>query len=66
MGDWKLVIEDVDKPNDILLFDLSIDRKEQNNIASKNPDVVTNMMNLLRQQHVTSKEFLFNIEISKK
>ena len=60
------VIENVDKPEDVALFDLSTDIRETNNIATQHPDIVEKMKAIMKEQHSPSIEFPFKSEVVKK
>ena len=55
MGDWKLVA----KSGVPALYDLSKDPHEDNNVATQNPKVLRQMLEIIHQQHTTSS--LFNV-----
>jgi hypothetical protein len=61
MGKWKGIRLNVRKdPNSpIELYDLSKDIGEENNIASKNPQIVKKMESAMRESHVESMIFPF-------
>ena len=53
MGDWKMVSK-AGKPH---LYDLKVDVHEDNDIASEHPDIVKEMVEIARSQHVESPYF---------
>ena len=54
MGKWKSVILDFRKNGDtnLMLFDLEADPQEQNDIASRHPDIVQTMRKVMSEAHV--------------
>lgn len=61
MGKWKAIKENVKKnpSNLIVLYDLTIDPKELNDLANKYPEVVKKMEAILLKSHVEHKDFPF-------
>lgn len=53
MGNWKMVVN----RGNCLLFDLATDLHEDNNVAAKYPDVVKQMKDIIRREHVESALF---------
>ncbi len=53
MGNWKMVVN----RGNCLLFDLATDLHEDNNVAAKYPDVVKQMKDIIRREHVESSLF---------
>ena len=53
MGDWKLVV----KNGSTMLYDLSVDVHEDNDVAADNPDVVKQMIEIMNREHTTSDLF---------
>ncbi len=53
MGNWKMVVN----RGNCLLFDLATDLHEDNNVAAKYPDVVKQMKDIIRSEHVESALF---------
>ena len=52
MKQWKGIRKDIFKGNKrIELYDLQADPREQNNIASKNPDIVSKIEQIMDDQH---------------
>lgn len=63
MGDWKGVRHPLRpakdaKPNlEIELYDLATDPAEERNVAAEHPDIVRDIEQLMRDQHIPSAEF---------
>lgn len=53
MGNWKMVVN----RGNCFLFDLATDLHEDNNVAAKYPDVVKQMKDIIRREHVESALF---------
>lgn len=53
MGDWKMVVMS-GKPH---LYDLSSDLHEDNDVASLHPDIVEEMISVIRREHVENSMF---------
>ncbi|MCD6598201.1 MAG: arylsulfatase [Bacteroidales bacterium] len=68
MGKWKAIRQNIFKGNmDIELYDLEKDIKEENNVASENPEIVKQMEDIMIKEHVPSEMFpLFPAEREKK
>jgi arylsulfatase A len=66
-GKWKAIMLNVDKnaENSIELYDLSQDTGETRDIASSNPEIVSNLRNIMKQAHTPSEVFPFGTEASK-
>ena len=62
-GNWKGVKLDYGKnPNaPMLLFDLSTDLWEKNNIAVNHPEIVSEMERIMKEAHVKSDIFNFGL-----
>ena len=60
-GNWKGVkLNYAKKPNaPMLLFDLSTDLREENNIANQYPEVVAELEQIMKESHEPSKVFNF-------
>ena len=60
-GNWKLVQYDVLNPEETTteLYDLSKDIGEENNVAAKNPEVVEELMELMKSARTESEVFSF-------
>jgi arylsulfatase A-like enzyme len=67
MGDWKLVKINIDKipQGEPELYDLATDPGETKNIASSNPEMVNKLELMMKQSHVSSKDFPFAWEVIK-
>ena len=68
MGRWKgvrlKVFDNADAP--IQLYDLETDEKETNDIAAKNPAIVSDIKKIMRQSHVENNVFPFRAATAKK
>ena len=53
MGDWKMVV----KQGEPLLYNLTTDLHEDNNIAASHPEIVRQMLSVIATQHVESPDF---------
>jgi arylsulfatase A-like enzyme len=64
MGDWKAVKLNVDTDPEGTpeLYDLSKDIGETKNTASSNPLIVKKMKEIIKQEHIPSKDFPFGFE----
>jgi len=64
LGDWKGIRLNMSNNPEasIELYNLASDIGEQNNIANKNPEVVEKIVNIMKKEHVYSKEFPFEYE----
>ena len=64
MGKWKGIRLNVDKGFDqpMELYDLEEDPGEENNVASKHPDIVEQIALIMAQQHLYSPIFPFDFE----
>jgi arylsulfatase len=45
------------------LYDLSVDSKELNDVASEHPDIVTKMENMMKEAHNTPSMDIFKIPV---
>ncbi len=63
-GNWKAVKYDMSENLDapIQLYDLSIDIGEENDIASENPEIVSEMAKLMLTSRTPSEDFKFKFE----
>ena len=64
MGDWKLVRYNVSIPEKITteLYDLKTDLGEENNVAAKNPKIVKEMLEIMKNSRTPSEVFTFGLE----
>ena len=63
MGKWKAIRRDIFKGNmDIELYDLEKDVREQNNVASQNPDIVKKIEKILKAEHTEAVIERFKIK----
>jgi arylsulfatase A len=64
MGNWKAVKLDINKvpQRATELYDLSKDIGENENIAEENPEIVQKMEEIMKEAHVSQKEFPFEYE----
>lgn len=53
MNNWKLVV----KKGTPLLYDLSVDLHEDNDISAEHPDIVKKMCDIIHDQHIESPDF---------
>ena len=58
-GNWKMVV----KNGTCYLYDLSIDLREDFDLASRYPTVVNELKNIIKQEHTTPKLSKFNITL---
>tara|TARA_Y100000748_G_scaffold32679_1_gene24164 strand:- start:1712 stop:3232 length:1521 start_codon:yes stop_codon:yes gene_type:complete len=55
MGDYKAILKDIKKGNKKMeLYNLSLDLKEQNDISSDYPEIVTRFEDIFKKEHVKS------------
>ncbi|MFY0598997.1 MAG: arylsulfatase [Cyclobacteriaceae bacterium] len=64
LGDWKAVRLDVHENSEapIELYNLEIDRGEQDNVAMNNPKIVEKVKSIMEKEHVPSEVFAFKYE----
>lgn len=64
MGKWKAVKNNIDKvpQGSTELYDLSLDRSETTDIASKHPEIVKKMEDFMKSAHIPSDSFKYNSE----
>ena len=53
MGDWKMVV----KQGTPLLYNLADDIHEDNDIAAAHPDIISKMLQIVREQHIDNPNF---------
>ena len=57
-GNWKGVIYDVSSnPNNLELYDLAKDVKEEHNVAKDHPQIVAELQSIMKEAHVDSELF---------
>lgn len=66
MNNWKCIKLNVNKPGEteILLFDLSVDPVEENNLAQQHPEVTQQALKIMEEAHTYSTDFHFAHEAS--
>ena len=64
MGNWKGVRLNMSSNPDapIALYDLSVDHEEQQDVSLGNPEIISVIDSIIKQEHVHSKAFLFPFE----
>jgi arylsulfatase A-like enzyme len=64
MGDWKLVRYNVSIPEKITteLYNLKSDLGEENNVAAKNPKIVSEMLGIMKNSRIPSDVFTFGLD----
>jgi arylsulfatase A-like enzyme len=67
MGDWKLVRYNVSIPEKITteLYNLKTDVGEETNVADKNPKIVEQMLEIMKNSRIPSDVFTFGAELIK-
>lgn len=64
MGNWKAFVKNVSKGNqDIELYDLSVDPREQNNVAANHPEVIKKVLEIFRTEHADAEIEKFNLPV---
>jgi len=68
MGDWKLVRYNVAIPEKITteLYNLKKDLGEETNVAAKNPKIVNEMLEIMKNSRTPSEVFIFGSETKNK
>jgi len=68
MGKWKGVRLDVNKkPNGpVELYDMEMDLGEENNIASRHPEIVQKMEQIMKTARIPNETFKFQYEKEQK
>ena len=62
MGDYKAILKDIKKGNkEIELYNLSLDLKEQNDISSEYPEMVTRFKEIFNKEHTKSNIDRFHL-----
>ncbi len=64
MGDWKAIQLDVNKNPEapIELYDIKNDSEELNNVAEQHPEVIAQVYNIIKREHVKSDIYPFDYE----
>jgi arylsulfatase len=58
MNQWKGIKQKMNQgKNQLELYDLSTDPKETTDVAAKNPEIVAKIQEIMKGQHMPSKEF---------
>lgn len=58
MGDWKGIRGSMQKGNlKLELYNLASDEEEQNNVASRNPEIIAKMLEIMQQEHEFNVKF---------
>lgn len=56
MGNWKAFVKNVRKGNqDVELYDLSVDPREQNNVAAAHPEIIKRVLEIFRTEHTEAE-----------
>lgn len=64
MGNWKAFVKNIRKGNRMVeLYDLSVDPREQHNVAAEHPTIVEEVMKIFRTEHVDSELKLFQMPV---
>ena len=64
MGKWKAFVGDIYKGNrEVELYDLSTDPREETNVAKQNPDVVKEVLEIFRKEHIDSEIERFKMPV---
>lgn len=62
-GPWKLIVKNIHKAPDYYLFNLSNDKREQNNLASANPEKVNQLKAIAAKSHTKSDNPAFQMPL---
>ncbi len=63
MGKWKAIRKDIMKGNlEIELYDLSVDIREEKNIATEHPEIINKIEKIFAEEHVASEIDRFKFE----
>ena len=64
MGNWKAFVKNVRKGNqDVELYDLSVDPREQNNVAAAHPEIIKRVLEIFRTEHTEAEIQQFNLPV---
>ncbi|MFC2102307.1 arylsulfatase [Bacteroidota bacterium] len=64
MGKWKAIRKNIKKGNlEIELYNLESDIREEHNIAKDNPQIIRQIEEILKQEHIRSDNRLFQFEV---
>lgn len=65
-GKWKAVKLNCfdEATSTIELYDLSVDREEKNNVASENPELVQEILDIMQREHIEQLDFPFKAKVS--
>lgn len=65
MGQWKGLVEGVaDGNTDMQLFDITIDPREEHNVAADNPKIIKAMWQAVKESHTEIENPLFKLDIT--
>lgn len=65
MGQWKGLVEGVaDGNTDMQLFDITIDPREEHNVAADNPKIIKAMWQVVKESHTEIENPLFRLDIT--
>ena len=65
MGQWKGLVESVaDGNTDMQLFDITIDPREEHNVAADNPKIIKAMWQAVKESHTEIENPLFRLDIT--
>ena len=65
MGQWKGLVEGVaDGNTDMQLFDITIDPREEHNVAADNPKIIKAMWQAVKESHTEIENPLFRLDIT--
>ena len=64
MGRWKGLVEDVaDGNTQMQLYDITVDKREEHNLATEHPEVVAAIWRAIKQSHSEAQNPLFKLDI---
>lgn len=64
MGKWKAFVKDVRKGNtEVELYDLSVDEREQVNVADQHKDIIEKVLKIFRDEHQDAEVKKFNLPV---